>query len=107
MTIKEETFDIGHVVLCDMCDREYTTSSEVGGITFGSKAVCPKCAPGVLADAAKFEETHHLGPRALPGETFRDFVYRLRGVTGSGKITITTVETPEELLEVLNRDAEH
>jgi hypothetical protein len=61
-----------------MCTGDYTNSDEKGGLLFVSKAVCPKCAPGLEKDANTYGETHFIRARALDGESFREFVLRLR-----------------------------
>lgn len=109
MTVKVESYDLGLTVICDMCDDDYTSREDVGGIAFGGRAVCPGCTPRVLADAARFEETHYIRARAAPNETFRDFVYRLRGGGGHGRVTVTSVDTAEEFMQILQwgmKDAE-
>jgi len=65
-------------VNCDLCNEDYMDSEETGGLMFQSNAVCPKCVPAMEKDAARFGETRFIGRRAKPGETFRDFVYRIR-----------------------------
>lgn len=72
--ILEEQF-LGDRVFCDWtCGEEFTNSDAVGGITFGSKAVCPNCAPDAEAKAKQYNEEKYIGHRAAPGQTFRDFV---------------------------------
>jgi hypothetical protein len=70
--------DPGEHVNCDLCNEEYMDSTETGGFMFDSNAVCPKCAPTFEKDAARFNESDHIRERARKGETFRDFVYRMR-----------------------------
>lgn len=73
-------FDIhmGDVVLCDECNKDYTLSDDKGGLLFGSHGVCPKCAPAMEKSAKRYGETHFILSRAKEGETFRDFIYRVR-----------------------------
>jgi len=75
--IKVMTIDVGDRVICDLCNTEYTNSDAVGGVLFSHKACCPICAPEMIKNAKKFKETRFL---ELPtvGETFRDFVLRIR-----------------------------
>lgn len=61
-------------VLCDSCGDDYTTSNECGGITMGSWAVCPKCAPRVIESAKKYNEEQFLGHRCPPGMAYADWV---------------------------------
>lgn len=86
-----EIIEVGDAVICDLCGADHTAPapSAEGGITFGSRACCPECAPKIEADAKKYGEEEYIGERARPGETFRDFVFRLRGGEPA-RITITT-----------------
>lgn len=43
--------DLGVRVFCDLCAKEWTGRPESGGFLFGSKAVCPDCAPDFLIKA--------------------------------------------------------
>ena len=74
-----EPIDIGDIVVCDFCNEDYTERDDPGGLLFESKAVCPKCAPRLEADAVHFGETHFLKARAKPGQSFRAFCLELRG----------------------------
>jgi hypothetical protein len=65
-------------VLCDQCNKDYTTSDEKGGFLFNRNAVCPDCAPAFEESAKKFKEEKYIVDRAGPEESFRDFVYRIR-----------------------------
>jgi len=69
---------VGNVVLCDLCNKDYTYSDEKGGFLFGSHAVCPDCAPKFEEGVKKYNEEKYVRDRAKPEETFRDFVYRVR-----------------------------
>ena len=70
--------DPGHVVLCDMCGTDFTDRNDVGGMLFGSKAVCPVCVPGVESDAKKYNETSLIRERCPDGKSFADWVRGLR-----------------------------
>lgn len=72
------TIDIGNKVVCDYCNKDYTDSDEVGGILFGSNAVCPICTPELLESIAKYKEEFYIKATANLNESFRDFVYRIR-----------------------------
>jgi len=61
--------DPGEEVLCDFCNESYTESQETGGSANGSWAICPKCTKNLIEEPDQ---------KANDGETFRDFVYRLR-----------------------------
>jgi len=72
------TIDPGDDVNCDLCNEDYTNSDAKGGFLFLSKAVCPKCAPEFEESAKKYNEQKYIRKRAREGESFRDFVYRIR-----------------------------
>lgn len=93
-------FSIGDVVLCDMCNKDYTNSDEVGGFLFGSKAVCPCCAPRMMKDIVKYEEESFIKAKAKEGESFRAFILDLRGPRG-GVVTVASTDDSEEFFELL------
>ena len=66
--------DPGDCVLCDLCNADYTDSSESGGFMFQSKACCPKCAPDFEKSAEGYGEAHMIGSRCPAGVSFADWV---------------------------------
>lgn len=82
--------EMGDDVFCDFCGDDYTHSDAVGGIQFGSKAACPKCAPEIEASASKYGESSYIKNRAEKGQLFRDFVIQTLRGGEHGKITITS-----------------
>lgn len=64
----------GNLVFCDDCGKDFTDSTESGGLMFGSKAVCPRCAPKWDANAVKFGEQSHIHGRCPAGKSFADWV---------------------------------
>lgn len=66
------------IVLCDMCNTDYTLSDDKGGILFGDNGVCPNCADRMLPDIERYGETQYINDKAGPDETFKDFIYRVR-----------------------------
>jgi len=72
------TINPGKIVLCDLCNKDYTDSEEKGGFLFSGKAVCPDCAPRFMEDVKKYHEEKYIKAIANEGESFRDFVYRIR-----------------------------
>lgn len=85
-TYHKSEFDIGEIVICDLCGDDYTFSDAKGGILFGSKACCPNCTPKIERDARHYGELHFIANRAKPDETFKAFVLRMRG--GNNKVTV-------------------
>lgn len=89
--MKEFTIDIGNRVICDFCDTDYTDRNDLGGVLFESKAVCPECVPGLLESCAKYNEERFIRDRAGDGESFRDFVLRIRN--GNNLISVSGSES--------------
>ena len=72
--------DVGNKVFCDLCGKEYTDDERSkGGFLFGSKAVCPDCADDFMRTIKIYREEDYIRDKAHEDETFRDFVYRIRG----------------------------
>ena len=74
-----EIIDInpGNLVICDGCNDNYTNSEEVGGVLLSRTAFCPKCCKEIIESAKEFEEERFL-TYPKEGETFKDFVLRMR-----------------------------
>ena len=70
--------DAGDCVLCDVCNKDYTTSNESGGLIFCSSAVCPECTAQFLADAAAYGELNFIRAQCPEGQSFADFVRQYR-----------------------------
>jgi hypothetical protein len=71
------TLEAGNRVVCDYCNEEYTDSDEIGGVLFNRSAYCPKCADRIITGAKKYNEEKYL-QYPLEGESFCNFVYRIR-----------------------------
>lgn len=65
--------DIGRNVVCDFCSADHTDTTVMGGVIFGSYAVCPSCVWKVE------EEPQYIKARCLEGKSFGDFVREYRG----------------------------
>lgn len=70
---------LGDLVVCDVCDRDYTNSTEEGGFIFGSYAYCPTCAERHLPKIQGYNEEHMIRARCGDGVSFADFVRAYRG----------------------------
>ena len=89
-SIESETTFMGKVVLCDLCNKDYTNSKKSGGFLFSSKAVCPSCSDGFLKNVKKYKEEMHIKEYCPKGKSFADWVNEdLRGGKG-GFITVTS-----------------
>ncbi len=75
-----QQIEFGNRVVCDLCNAEWTGKPESGGFLFGSKAVCPTCAPSFEKQVKQCGEEHYIRARCVPGMSFYDWVTRiLRG----------------------------
>lgn len=88
--MSRQVIDIGDMVVCDLCNEEYTGKPDPGGFLFQSKAVCPACAPKFERDVRKFQEEHLIRARCPEGQPFAAWVLSLRG--GDNTIQIITGE---------------
>jgi hydrogenase maturation factor HypF (carbamoyltransferase family) len=52
------TIDMGDMVVCDICNKDYTNRTDSGGVYFSGKAICPKCTPRFIDLATKHDELH-------------------------------------------------
>lgn len=80
--------DLGQTVYCDLCNRDWTDRPESGGFLFGSNAVCPACAPRVMADIISYNEQSHIKAHCPPGLSFWQWCLKLRG--GNNQIRVIT-----------------
>ena len=87
------TMDLGDTVLCDLCNKDFTDSDEQGGLIFLSNAVCPTCAPDVVAGAEQYNETEHIKAICPSGKSFADFVWDYRGGPATMEIQDLDVES--------------
>lgn len=79
--------NLGRTVLCDLCNMDYTDMPTTGGFIYGSKAVCPTCAPKMMYDIRRYGEQAYI--RAInkaSNKSFADFVRDYRGEDASIRI---------------------
>lgn len=74
--------NLGRTVLCDLCNEDFTDSAAAGGFIFGSKAVCPVCAPKMMADVERYSEQSFIKAVNNDQLPFADFVRHFRGPDG-------------------------
>ena len=99
MTFKREVVDLGNKVYCDSCGKEWTADMPGdGGFLFGSKAICPDCAPRYLEGVIAYGEQNHIKARQPKGQTFHAWVIGLS--PGPRQIITTTAETKEDAEEM-------
>jgi len=78
---------VGAIVVCDVCNEDYTARTESGGFIFGSYAYCPACAVKHLPVMRRYGEEHHIHARCPATQSFADFVRELRGPDAYVSIT--------------------
>jgi len=105
MTITRETIThLGALVLCDWCNEDWTSSDQSGGFIFGAKATCPNCAPGLEADAKRFNELDHIKARCPADMSFADWVREGRGP--DAKVEVISATTFDELADAIFKGAD-
>lgn len=87
--MKKQHFDLGNVVLCDLCNKDYTNSNVSGGFTFGSKAVCPDCEDNFRKLVKECEEDHLITAECPEDKSFADWVRHDLRKGEPGFMTIT------------------
>jgi hypothetical protein len=78
MSVVRKEYDVTNIIVCDFCSADHSDTSTQGGLLFMSKGICPACVPKLEEDVKKYGEEHFIRARALPGETFKDFIIRIR-----------------------------
>lgn len=64
----------GNVVLCDLCNEDFTTSTKSGGMLIGSKAICPNCTPRIEYSVKEYNEESSVKARCPENKSFADWV---------------------------------
>jgi hypothetical protein len=82
-----EKFPVGRAVVCDICDKDWTDDPRSGGFLFVSKAYCPDCAVEGLRTIKKYKEERYI-VAICGGESFADFVRRMRGPDAFIRVTV-------------------
>lgn len=88
MTKKE--IELGDVVVCDICNKDFTKSKKSGGFIFMSYAYCPECSEAGMKAVEEYKETEYVKAICPDHMSFADFVRDYRGK--DAKITIEEVE---------------
>lgn len=70
---------LGDIVVCDICDKDYTNSDASGGFIFGSYGYCPSCAEKGLNTIKRYNEEHYIRAFCPMDTSFADFVRKYRG----------------------------
>lgn len=78
---------IGDLVVCDICDTDYTESTAQGGFLMQSKAICPQCAPKWLQLLKECNEEHFIRAHCPDDQSFADWIRSLRPPDAGVKFT--------------------
>lgn len=71
---------LGHIVVCDSCDKDYSDDTESsGGFIFSSSAYGPCCAARMMKGIVMYNEQRFIKAQCPQGKSFRDFVIAYRG----------------------------
>jgi hypothetical protein len=82
-----ELVPVGRAVVCDVCSDDWTDRPESGGFLFGSYGYCPKCAVEGLEEIKKYREERFIRAFCGEGESFADFIRRMRGPDAGIRVT--------------------
>lgn len=75
--------DIGDIVVCDSCNRDFTNSSESGGFVFSSYGYGPCCAPRMMEEITRYGEQRFIKARCPAAISYADFIRAYRGPDGN------------------------
>lgn len=76
--MEEIDVNIGDVVICDICNTDYTGTTVSGGFIFGSYAYCPLCEEKGLESIKKHRETHMIRAYCPDNMSFANFIINSR-----------------------------
>ena len=79
--------DLGDIVVCDICNKDFTNSNESGGFIFSGYAYCPHCATEWEEKIKEYNEEPSIQAVCPKDKSFADFCREYRGETASIKIT--------------------
>ena len=82
--------DMGDIVVCDYCEKDYRGLPDSGGLIFQSKAICPTCAPEARKSIRRFGEERYIRAECPDGVPFQQFVLGYRAERGSNYVQVLT-----------------
>lgn len=83
--------DIGNIVLCDICNTNYTEKPDTGGFIFNGNAYCPVCAVRGMENIKRYSEESYIDAVCPEGKSFYQFVLDYRG----GDNTVAVYSAPK------------
>lgn len=78
--------DVGDIVICDICNKDFSNSDESGGFVFGSYGYGPCCAEKGLQSIKSFNEEKYIVAVCPQDKSFKQFIIDYRKETGSDYI---------------------
>jgi hypothetical protein len=79
---------LGLDVVCDACEKDWTSSEVSGGFLFGAYAYCPDCAEKGLKQVKEYGEEKYLKGFCPKDMSFADFVCEMRGPDAGITVTV-------------------
>lgn len=79
---------VGDIVVCDICNEDYTKSEARGGMLFGSYAYCPSCMARDMPRVIANNEADRIIATCPPAMSFADFVRAARGPDSYIRVTV-------------------
>lgn len=70
---------VGRLVICDLCDKDWTDDPTPGGFLFEGKGVCPDCGPNFMQKIIQYSEQQYVRALCPMDKSFADFVREWRG----------------------------
>ena len=85
--MKRTEIEIGNIVICDICNSDYTNSTKTGGFVWSARAVCPKCQKDLLKKIKTWKEEKYIEAYCPENMSFAQFIIKYRGK--NSKIIVT------------------
>lgn len=70
---------IGDIVICDICDKDFTDLNDVGGFMFTSNSYCPDCEERGMKLIKGYGEERYIKAFCPDDVSFADFIRAYRG----------------------------
>ena len=87
---KTNRINLGDIVACDLCNKDWTFDKTSGGFYFSGKAVCPDCSEKTLKSIKEYNEEEYIDSYCPKDKSFADYVRQdLRGGV-PGEIVVTS-----------------
>lgn len=92
--------DIGNRVVCDLCNTDFSSRDDTGGLLLQSKAVCPLCSVEVKKSCLKYGEMEFIKAYCPKEMSFRDWILSYRSDNIIRRIEF---DSHEEMMDYLEK----